>query len=472
LDDLQRGLAAAGHAKIALENELQSSRREIEKLQTRLKEIDAQDTLSADKLVNLQAVNQTLMVDLEKLKNAEAEVAELKGELAETERVLAQGNQRQQEMNEALSRSQMSNAELKAELSTQAASIAELRRKLETIRAGKAAGEESLQKELEATRAEKAALQNSLQITRQETVILEARVKDLEARMASSKSQFDYLRTAHTTLTADFEELKKTREQVADLKREISIKDRIIEQKDQQREEWEQKLVRAQNSEDKLKGDLSKQATLAVDLQQHLASARGAQIELEAQLKENRQETQRLQSKIEKLDALKTSTSDQLTALQSAYTALEAEFNKLKNVKSESGELQIALDAKDKQLMQSEQRERDLEADLSRTKKQEDYLRSEISSQAALIVELRDKLKTARADQVSGEQRLKKNQQETAALQRKLNDLETKQTLNASSPPKYQTRTSSPSAAGSRNVEVGDPNPTDIIDFVIKKKSD
>ena len=122
--------------------------------------------------------------------------------------------------------------------------------------------------------------------------------------------------------------------------------------------------------------------------------------------------------------------------------------------------------------MQSEQRQRDLETDLSRTRKQEDYLKREMASQAALIAELRDKLETARADQASGKQQLQKNREETALLQRQLNDLKKKQALQASSSPDYQTQTRSRSKAGLRKVEAEAPSPADIIDWVIKKKSE
>jgi hypothetical protein len=83
-------------------------------------------------------------------------------------------------------------------------------------------------------------------------------------------------------------------------------------------------------------------------------------------------------------------------------------------------------------------------------------------------------LETARADQASAKQQLQKSRQETALLQRQLNDLEKKEALRASSPPNDQTRTSSSSrsTAGSRKVEAEAPSPTDIIDWVIKKKSE
>ena len=339
-------------------------------------------------------------------------------------------------------------------MSTQAASVAELQKKLETARAEKVAGEELLLK------------------SRQETVSLQARIKELETQKASSESQFNYLQTTHTALTADFEELKKNREQVAELKHAVTIKDRIIDQKDQQQKQLERNLDQAQQLNDKLADDISQQKALVADLQKNLDDAGTAQIAFEGQLKENQREMERLETRIKELGTQKASASGRMANLQSDYNDLKVEFEKLRKIQDRAIELENALGARDEKLMQSEQRQRDLETDLSRTQKQEEYLKREIASQAALIAELQDNLETARSDQASAKQQLQKSRQETALLQRQLNDLEKKQAIRASSPPKSQTQPSSRSTAGSRKVEAEAPSPVDIIDWVIKKKSE
>ncbi len=503
VSELQKDLNVSGEAKIALENELQASRREIDLLRTRLKEVDAQEASSADRLANLQTANESLMVDLELLKNAEAEVAELKSSLAEKDRLLTQRQERQQEIENALARKQKSNSELKTEMSSQAAEVAELKSslaekdrlltqrqvrqqeienalvktqkgnaELKAQLSTQAASVAELQKKLEAARAEKVAGEQLLLKSRQETVSLQARIKELETQKASSESQFNYLQTTHSALTADFEELKKNREQVAELKHAVTIKDRIIDQKDQQQEELERNLDQAQQLNDKLADDISQQKALVADLQKNLDDARSAQIAFEGQLKENQGEMERLETRIKELGTQKASASDRMANLQSDYNDLKVEFEKLRKIQDRAIELENALGARDEKLMQSEQRQRDLETDLSRTQKQEEYLKREIASQAALIAELQDNLETARSDQASAKQQLQKSRQETALLQRQLNDLEKKQALRASSPPKSQTQPSSRSTAGSRKVEAEAPSPVDIIDWVIKKKSE
>ena len=471
--DFQNKMQDARSYQAALEAELQKNLQETALLATQLKELNTQKTSAETRLENLQTAHKALAADFEELKNTRDQVAELTSALTVKDRMLTQNEQRQQELENNLAQEKDSKVSLNSELSAQTALVAELKN------------------ELEAARADQAGLQAQLQKSRQETALLKTQLKELNTKKISAETRLENLQTAHKALLADdLEELKNTRDQVAELKNELTAKDRMLTQNKQRQQELEKNLAQEKDSKDSLNSELSAQAALVADLKNKLVAARADQPErvadlqnkletarvdqaaFEAQLQKSRQERALLKTQLQELNAQKTSAETQLENLQAEHKALAADFEELKNAQEQVAELKSELTVKDRLLMQHEQRQRDLEKDLAQAKNSKDKLNGELSAQAAQVADLQNKLETARADQAALTDKYNKSMKRTAQLQAQVQELKAKTSVGSEKPVALDLQKKPPPERKLPAEETESPNPADIIDWVLKKKSE
>jgi chromosome segregation ATPase len=243
-------------------------------------------------------------------------------------------------------------------------------------------------------------------------------------------------------------------------------------QSEQRRQELEKNLEQAKISKNKLTSELSTQAALVADLQKKLQAFEVDQAAREAQLQKSRQETALLQTQLKELNTQNTSSETRLENLQTAHKALAADFQELKNTKEQVAELENALTVKDRMLTQSEQRQQELGKNLEQAKNSKDKLTSELSTQAALVADLQKRLETFRADQAALEDEYNKSMKRTAQLQAQVQQLKAKTSLSPVKPADFDLLEKPTSEMELPQEETESPNPADIIDWVLKKKSE
>jgi len=146
--------------------------------------------------------------------------------------------------------------------------------------------------------------------------------------------------------------------------------------------------------------------------------------------------------------------------------------NKLENTKEQVAELENALTVKDRMLTQSEQRQQGLGKNLEQAKNSKDKLNSELSTQAALVADLQKRLETFRADQAALEDEYNKSMKRTAQLQAQVQQLKAKTSLSPVKPADFDLLEKPTSEIELPQEETESPNPADIIDWVLKKKSE
>ncbi len=243
-------------------------------------------------------------------------------------------------------------------------------------------------------------------------------------------------------------------------------------QSEQRRQELGENLEQAKNSKDKLTSELSTQAALVADLQKRLQAFEADQAAREAQLQKSRQKTALLQTQLKELNTQNTSSETRLENLQTAHKALADDFQELKNTKEQVAELTNALTVKDRMLTQSEQRQQKLGKNLEQAKNSKDKLTSELSTQAALVADLQKRLQAFEADQAAQEALLQKSRQETALLQAQMLELKAKISVSPVKPADFDLLKKPTSEMELSEEETESPNPADIIDWVLKKKSE
>ena len=148
-----------------------------------------------------------------------------------------------------------------------------------------------------------------------------------------------------------------------------------------------------------------------------------------------------------------------------------SDATELKTAQEQASQLEAALSDRDRKQLQLEERVKDLEKDLAQEKNSKEKLRGEISSREAVVAEMRKTLEALKASQTSMEAEIKNAQSDKASLQSMIQKLEAQRppAAPAPPPPKMQADTSAQATPSGKGEAA--PDPADIIDFVIKKKS-
>jgi type II secretory pathway predicted ATPase ExeA/predicted nuclease with TOPRIM domain len=352
-----------------------------------------------------------------------------------------------------LNQERNSDGKLTSELAAQAALIADL------------------QKRLQASQADQAGLAGQVEEGRQAAAQLKLQLEALAAQKTSSDSRFEKLQTAYNALTADLEELKHRSEKAADLETALVVKDRELTQRELQQQELEKNLAQVKDGKVKLDGEFAAQAALIADLQKRLQASQTDQAGLAGQVDESRQAAAQLKMQLEALAAQKTSSESRFEKLQSAYNALTADFEELKHRGEKAADLETALAAKDRELAQRELQQQELEKNLAQVKDGKDKLDGEFAAQAALIADLQKRLQASQTDQAALEVEYNKNRKRTAQLQAQVEELKAKTSASSNKPAAFDALPKPASDMQLPEEETKSRNPADIIDWVIKKKS-
>ena len=98
-------------------------------------------------------------------------------------------------------------------------------------------------------------------------------------------------------------------------------------------------------------------------------------------------------------------------------------------------------------------------------------LDSKFAAQADLIADLKKRLQTSQADKAALEDEFNKNRAKTAQLQLQIEELKSKTLAGPKKPADFDTLPKPSSDVQYPEAEAKSPNPADIIDWVIKKKS-
>jgi|GEM_PF-1225070 len=328
-----------------------------------------------------------------------------------------------------------------------------------------------LQKRLQTSQTDQAGLAGQAEAERQTAAQLKLQLEALAAQKTSSESRFEKLQTAYNDLTADFEDLKRSSQQAADLKNALAVKERLLTQREQRQQELEKKLAQVNDGKNKLDSEFAAQAALIADLQKRLQTSQADQAGLAGQVEAERQAAAQLKLQLEALAAQKTSSESRFEKLQTAYNALSADFEELKRSGEQAADLKNALAVKERLLTQREQRQQELEKKLAQVNDGKNKLDSEFAAQAALIADLQKRLQASQADQAALEEEYNKNRAKTAQLQVQVEELKAKTFAGPKKSAAFDTLPKPTSDVQYPKEETKSPNPADIIDWVIKKKS-
>jgi general secretion pathway protein A len=410
----------------------------------------AEEDIQFDKL---ESEYENIQADLMELKNTQKRVAELENAAVKREQLLSQSEQKITQLTTALDQEKKSKELLQTELSSKVASVAELKEKLETSESNAVKFGDDVEKRTE----EITKLQNQMQ--------------DLEAEKNSSETQLAVLQTKYNKLQSDLKELKSTQERVAELENAAVKREQLITQSEQKITQLSAELEQEKKSNEMLQAELSAKVASVSELKEKLETSESNAVKFGDDVEKRTEEITKLQNQMQDLETQKNSSETQLAVLQTEYNKLQADLMELKSTQERIAELENVSLQRERLLSQSEQKLTSLASLLEQEKKNNELLQAELSSKVASITELQEKLETSNSNSLKFENEVEKSKQEIKELQSQLMKFEVQKASPESSEVIVEAPEKLPTESIAIESETKSPNPTDIIDWIIKKKS-
>ena len=172
------------------------------------------------------------------------------------------------------------------------------------------------------------------------------------------------------------------------------------------------------------------------------------------------------------LNAQKASAEDQASRLKARKDALVTEIEDLKGSREHLEALENGVEQRDQTLARLEYELKDITNALDQEKNSKDKLETELLAKSALVAELQQKLEPFQSNHTRLENEVEKSKNEITQLQEQLANLKSKQASAAKSPVVPEMSRMPPLEGEEFEKEAESHNPTAIIDWIIKKKSE
>jgi chromosome segregation ATPase len=179
-------------------------------------------------------------------------------------------------------------------------------------------------------------------------------------------------------------------------------------------------------------------------------------------------------SKSKPMDVSNPNATDgaQLSQLKAHNEELDVAVKELKSTKARIIELDTAALERDKLLSRTEQKLTELTKELKQEKKSKELLQAELSAKNVSVAKLKEMLKVAESNVIRFKDEIQKRKKEIEKLQDQITRLKIQKTASQSPPAVVRTQEKLPTRKEAFETETEPPSPADIIDWVIKKKSE
>ena len=451
--ELKEKLEISDSNALKFEDEINYKTKEVAQLHDQIQDLEAQKNSSENQLAVLQTEYKKLQSDLTEWKSTQERVAELENAAVKREQLLSQSDQKITQLSTELEQEKKSIEMLQAELSARVASMSELKEKLETSESNAVKFGDDVEKRTE----EITELQNQKQ--------------DLEAQKNSAETQLAQLQSEYDKIQVSLNELKSTQERVVELENAAVKREQLLSQSEQMLADLTNELKQERKNKELLQAELSAKVASMSELKEKLETSESNADKFGDDVEKRTEEITKLQKQMQDLEAQKNSSETQLAALQTEYNKLQADLMELKSTQERIAELENVSLQREQLLSQSEQKLAELGNELEQEKKSNVLLQAELSSKVASIAELQEKLETTNSNSLKFENEIEKSKQEIKELQSELMKFEVQKASPEPSTVMVEVQEKLPTESIAIESETESPNPTDIIDWIIKKKS-
>jgi type II secretory pathway predicted ATPase ExeA/predicted nucleic acid-binding Zn-ribbon protein len=226
--------------------------------------------------------------------------------------------------------------------------------------------------------------------------------------------------------------------------------------------------------------ELSSKNAQISELDKQLQAAESLHLKLKEEIEKGRNENAALQAQLSDLKNQEAAAESRIDQLQSRNAGLVSDLRQLQGSQERVTELQTAVAARDRALSQAQEKLQALsqaqeklqalQSELDQAKNAKDLLTAELSSKNAQISELDKKLQAAESVHLKLENEIDKSKNEIAALKSQVLELEEQKASTKTSPNVVEAQERSKQSTAT-DIKPEQPNPTDIIDWVMKNKA-
>jgi predicted RNase H-like nuclease (RuvC/YqgF family) len=211
-----------------------------------------------------------------------------------------------------------------------------------------------------------------------------------------------------------------------------------------------------------------KEATIA-ELRQKLELSGANQSSVYSLLESMKKENIQLQAQLAEANTQKRLIDNRLTEEQKLSAGLSADARALKNARDRVSQLEAAVSESDKKMAQLQQAAADLDQALLREKSAKEQVNADHAARQAAIADLQKQLEAAKSLQQKLEGDIQNVRNDNTRLQAQLQEPKGKPQPSAAVGVVTPQGSSAPAPTIERRAE--GPDPTGIIDYVIKRKS-
>ncbi len=211
-----------------------------------------------------------------------------------------------------------------------------------------------------------------------------------------------------------------------------------------------------------------KEATIA-ELRQKLELSGANQSSVNSLLESMKKENSQLQAQLAEANNQKRLIDTRLTEEQKQSAGLLADARALKNARDRVSQLEAAVSESDKKMAQLQQAAADIDKALLKEKSAKEQVNADHAARQAAIADLQKQLEAAKSLQQKLEGDIQNVRSDNTRLQAQLQEPKSKPQQPAAVGVVTPQRNSSPAPTADGRAE--GPDPTGVIDYVIKRKS-
>jgi len=288
---------------------------------------------------------------------------------------------------------------------------------------------------------------------------------------SSEAAQINQLRSENSGLIAELEQLQNAQERVKKLQEETAQREQKLIRSEQMRTELTKNLEQEKKSKDLIQAELVSKNNLIEALQEQIQGFQSAAVKSEAEIGDSAKEIADLLVQLTNLKTRESSAATQLSQLRSENSGLIAELEQLQSAQERVKKLQEETAQREQKLIRSEQMLTELTKNLEQEKKSKDLIQAELVSKGTLIKELQRRQKDSLSSNTKLKSELEKSKVEITRLRNQLLNFQAQKVPLDSTSVNAEKKEDLSAESDTIEPATESPKPGDIIDWIMKKKS-
>jgi len=294
---------------------------------------------------------------------------------------------------------------------------------------------------------------------------------DLKEPKSSERAQTSQLRTQNIELTTKLEQLQSTKERVVMLETETAQREQKLIRPEQMLTELTKNLEQEKKSKDLIQAELVSKNNLIEALQEQIKGFQLTAVKSEAEIGDSAKEIAELRVQLTNLKTRESSAASQLSQLRTQNIELTTKLEQLQSTKERVAMLETETAQREQKLIRSEQMLTELTKNLEQEKKSKNLIQADLVLKDTLIKELQRIQQESLSSYAKLKSELEKSKVKITTLRNQLLNFQAQKVPLDSTSVIAEKKEDLSVESDTIEPATESPKPGDIIDWIIKKKS-